>query len=102
MAHETSVTAASQAELETVLGRRWYSRWLERNAFTADEPPTDEEQAAGVQELLDVFVAEGGTKGGGAFNAYCSCGWAANNPVPAEEHAQAAADEHRIAIYGEV
>lgn len=51
------------------------------------------------RRLLDGYEAQG-YKGGSAFAAFCSCGWAANNPLPTQLLAQSGADDHEVHMYG--
>lgn len=111
--HETVVTEVPYAELEKVLAKRWATRWRERNPHgipTFDDTgilvserfeATKEELEAGLKELVDGYRAEG-MKGDVAYAATCSCGrWEANNPLPTKAAAEADADAHITAIYGE-
>lgn len=112
MRHTPVVTEVPYAELEKVLAKRWAVRWNERNPHGIQEfddegrlisqrsEPTGDELAAGLKELVDGYRAEG-MKGDVAFAATCTCPWTANNPLPTKEAAEADADAHLTAIYGE-
>lgn len=104
MRHEVRVEQVPHAELQKQLLGRWRARFAERHpdgVLEGDEYrlPTEAEEQAGVDELLALLRAEGGATEG-AFAAYCSCGWTANNPVPTEAQAQQAVDDHETAVYG--
>jgi hypothetical protein len=112
MRHETVVTPVPLAEIEKVLAKRWAVRWNERfpnGVPTFDKEgvvtgyrgeATKEEYAAGVKELVEGYRAEGLAEDT-AWDATCKCGWAANNPLPTKQAAEADAEAHMTSIYGE-
>lgn len=102
MKHETNVAKMPIEQLRAVYADRELRRAKEEFRPTEESQFFQglENQDEAVEALLQGHYAEGGDRDG-AWEAHCTCGWAANNPVPSEEHAQEAADNHLAAYYGE-
>lgn len=113
MRHETVVTEVPLAELEKVLKERHKIRWAEKHpeapaspaglgaatGSTGDAEYVEPYPEDGWKELLDGYRKEGLTEDS-AWSATCKCGWAANNPLPTKQAAEADAEAHLTAIYG--
>jgi hypothetical protein len=97
--HTTSVEEIKKEALLDELHKQARLAARDRVSKGVYEKAGKEEVEEQERRLLDGLEAEG-YKGGPAFAATCSCGWAANNPLPTKLLAQASADEHEIAIYG--
>jgi hypothetical protein len=104
MRHETNITKIPFDQLREVFSDRALTRAQEQFRPTEEsqffQGLRDPAREQAVESLLAGHYAEGGDSDG-AWEAHCTCGWAANNPVPTEAHAQEAADAHLFAIYGE-